>query len=241
MRATEVIYDRAHSSFAEAPADAWDWDALLAGVDRLHLSGITPALGPRARASRHRRRRSRGSARHRGVVRRQLARAVVGALGQRPARDPDALIGHADVLFGNHRDVVAAARRALLTATAPTGGARRPRPRSRTFPKLQTIASTARHADRRRSQPRVRAHRHARARRQTDEVADHRHRRPDRRGRRLRQRRPARRCAAAWRLEDRAETGLALTALKHSLPGDASLFAQADIDAFLAGRLDVRR
>jgi 2-dehydro-3-deoxygluconokinase len=46
MRATEVIYDRAHSSFAEAPVEAWDWSALLAGVDRLHLSGITPALGP---------------------------------------------------------------------------------------------------------------------------------------------------------------------------------------------------
>src|ERR1700712_942759 len=26
MRATEVIYDRAYSSFAEAPPDAWDWD-----------------------------------------------------------------------------------------------------------------------------------------------------------------------------------------------------------------------
>ncbi|MDB5680196.1 MAG: 2-keto-3-deoxygluconate kinase, partial [Sphingomonas bacterium] len=46
MRATEVVYDRAYSSFAETPADAWDWDTLLTGVDRLHLSGITPALGP---------------------------------------------------------------------------------------------------------------------------------------------------------------------------------------------------
>lgn len=41
-----MIYDRAWSSFAQAPADAWEWDALLAGVDRLYLSGITPALGP---------------------------------------------------------------------------------------------------------------------------------------------------------------------------------------------------
>jgi 2-dehydro-3-deoxygluconokinase len=38
-----------------------------------------------------------------------------------------------------------------------------------------------------------------------------------------------------------AETGLALTALKHSLPGDASRFGQADIDAFHGGGLDVRR
>ena len=38
-----------------------------------------------------------------------------------------------------------------------------------------------------------------------------------------------------------AESGLALTALKHSLPGDASRFGQADIDAFHGGGLDVRR
>jgi 2-dehydro-3-deoxygluconokinase len=36
-------------------------------------------------------------------------------------------------------------------------------------------------------------------------------------------------------------SGLALACLKHSLPGDASLFTQADIDDFLAGGLDVRR
>jgi 2-dehydro-3-deoxygluconokinase len=35
--------------------------------------------------------------------------------------------------------------------------------------------------------------------------------------------------------------GLALACLKHSLPGDASLFTQADIDVFLSGELDVRR
>eukprot|EP01037_Dinobryon_pediforme_P046719 gene46719-60206_t len=37
-----------------------------------------------------------------------------------------------------------------------------------------------------------------------------------------------------------ARTGLALAALKHSLPGDASLFRQSDIDAYLAGGLDWR-
>lgn len=38
-----------------------------------------------------------------------------------------------------------------------------------------------------------------------------------------------------------AATGVALAALKHSLPGDAGLFRQGDIDAYLAGSLDVRR
>ena len=38
-----------------------------------------------------------------------------------------------------------------------------------------------------------------------------------------------------------ANTGLALACLKHGLPGDASLFGQRDLDAFLAGGSDVRR
>jgi 2-dehydro-3-deoxygluconokinase len=46
LRATEVVYDRAHSAFADAPAESWDWDRILDGAGRLHLSGITPALGP---------------------------------------------------------------------------------------------------------------------------------------------------------------------------------------------------
>jgi 2-dehydro-3-deoxygluconokinase len=42
-------------------------------------------------------------------------------------------------------------------------------------------------------------------------------------------------------LEDVAGSGLALTALKHSLPGDASLFTRRDLAAFVDGGLDVRR
>ena len=43
------------------------------------------------------------------------------------------------------------------------------------------------------------------------------------------------------RIGEAAGYGLALACLKHSLPGDASLFGQPDIDAFLAGEFDVRR
>ncbi|RBJ88123.1 sugar kinase, partial [Xanthomonas oryzae pv. oryzae] len=44
-RPSEVIYDRADSAFALAPADAYDWPHLLAGVQWLHVSGVSPALG----------------------------------------------------------------------------------------------------------------------------------------------------------------------------------------------------
>jgi 2-dehydro-3-deoxygluconokinase len=45
MRASEILYDRGHSSLALARRDAIDPAAALAGADWLHLSGITPALG----------------------------------------------------------------------------------------------------------------------------------------------------------------------------------------------------
>ncbi|HET9447654.1 MAG TPA: sugar kinase [Steroidobacteraceae bacterium] len=43
-RPAEVLYDRAGSAFAAANADAYDWNALLAGCKWLHVSGITPAV-----------------------------------------------------------------------------------------------------------------------------------------------------------------------------------------------------
>lgn len=42
----EVLYDRAGSAFDCADPGLIDWPAALAGASRLHLSGITPALGP---------------------------------------------------------------------------------------------------------------------------------------------------------------------------------------------------
>ncbi|MFA0924581.1 sugar kinase [Xanthomonas fragariae] len=44
-RPSEVVYDRAGSAFALAPADAYAWPSLLRGVQWLHLSGVSPALG----------------------------------------------------------------------------------------------------------------------------------------------------------------------------------------------------
>lgn len=45
QRPSKVIYDRAHSAFAESgPAD-YDWDAILRDKAWLHFSGTAPALG----------------------------------------------------------------------------------------------------------------------------------------------------------------------------------------------------
>lgn len=239
MRATDVVYDRAGSSFAEAPADGWDWDRLLAGADRLHLSGITPALGPGPASA--------AIAAAEAATARGVPVSFDGnyraRLWERWDSDPRAvltqLVRHADIMFGNHRDI------ALLLGRDFGGDGEDRRLASAeaafaAFPKLQMIASTARHvedADRHRLSARIDGRDdHA----QTEEVllagivdrigagdafavgVLHALRR-------------------GGDIAEAARTGLAVTALKHSLPGDASLFRQPDIDAYLAGGLDVRR
>lgn len=45
QRPSKVIYDRKGSAFACSAAEEYDFDALFAGADWFHLTGITPALG----------------------------------------------------------------------------------------------------------------------------------------------------------------------------------------------------
>jgi len=48
QRASNVIYDRAHSAISEMPPDAVDWTSVMLGANWFHVTGITPALGPSA-------------------------------------------------------------------------------------------------------------------------------------------------------------------------------------------------
>ena len=48
MRPSKVIYDRAHSSIAEAEAEDFDFDEIMKGKDWFHWSGITPAISDKA-------------------------------------------------------------------------------------------------------------------------------------------------------------------------------------------------
>src|SRR5215475_2288034 len=49
-RTSRVIYDRKHSAASELAFEDAPWDALVQASSWLHLSGITPALGPSCRA-----------------------------------------------------------------------------------------------------------------------------------------------------------------------------------------------
>ncbi len=240
LRPSDIVYDRAGSVFAQAGPDDFDWDVALDGATHLHLSGITPALGQRSADA--------AIAAARAAKARGLTLIFDGnyraRLWEAWDSDPRAilteLIGMADILFGNHRDI------ALLLGR-PFGGDGADRRREAAqagldaFPNLKLIASTARHVedvDRHRLSTRIDARDRVA---QTPEIAIS----------GIVDRIGAGDAFAAGvlhglitapdDLDGAAQAGLALTALKHSLPGDASLFGQGDIDAFLAGELDVRR
>jgi 2-dehydro-3-deoxygluconokinase len=51
QRASTVVYDRAHSAISEIEPGMIDWPSALGGAAWLHVTGITPALGPRAAAA----------------------------------------------------------------------------------------------------------------------------------------------------------------------------------------------
>ena len=239
LRASEIVYDREHSSFALAAAADYDWDAILDGASLFHISGITPALGPASAEVAV------------AAVEAAAAKSVPISFDgnyraqlwerwdSKPRDNLTRLVDKAEIMFGNHRDI------SLLLGRDFSGeGADRRREASEAafvaFPKLRIIASTARHvvdADTHRLSARIET---PDASAQTEEVtvagivdrigggdafaAGILH--GLRSGRDLH-----------WT----ARSGLAVTALKHSLPGDASLFAPRHIDAFMAGELDVRR
>ena len=238
-RPSAITYDRAGSAFAEAEPGAIGFGAALGGARLFHTGGITPAIGPK------------GVALARAANAAALAAGVPicfdgnyrGALWSAWDSDPRAvlteLVGDAAILIGNHRDI------SLLLGREFSGdGEDRRRDAAEAafeaFPRLELIASTARHlvtSDHHRIAARVdsRAGGH-----QTEEIALTGI--VDRIG-------TGDAFAAGvidgWLagsdLARMAETGLALCALKHSLPGDSAPITRTMVDAFSAQGGDVRR
>ncbi len=239
LRPSSITYDRAGSAFALADPQAIDLEGALDGAALLHMSGITPALGPG------------------GVALAEAAVAAAEAAGvpicfdgnyrallwESWDSDPRAilnrLVGAATVLIGNHRDI------SLLLGKSFSGdGAERRREAVEAafaaFPKLQLVASTARHivsSDHHRIAARVdtRDAKHQTAEIDVTDIVD---------------RIGTGDSFAAGVLHQylqggdaqaMAECGLALAALKHSLPGDFCLIGPQELAAFSAQGGDVRR
>ncbi len=104
-RPSDVLYDRAQSAFALAADDAIDWPRWLEGAARLHLSGVTPALGAvPARAALRAARMARAAG-----VPVSFDGNFRGKLWQAWGGDAPALLrelmGEADLIFADHRDM----------------------------------------------------------------------------------------------------------------------------------------
>lgn len=239
VRSSHVVYDRDATSFQRLSPDSWDWPVLFDNIRFLHVSGITAAL---AETTERVLDSALDAARDLGIkisfdcnYRHNLWQAR----GCDPVPVLTRLIGKADLLFGNHRDI------SLLSAREFSGeGPERRRIAAEhafaLFPNLTGIASTARHA--------IEADRHilsARIDRQNQEIQTENveiARIVDRIGS------GDAYCAGVLDVvlsggDDQlaAQTGLALAVLKHTLPGDAALFSREDVQAYLAGHFDVRR
>jgi len=240
-RPGEVLYDRAHSAFALAAADAMDWDLALADADHLHLSGVTPALGPvPAQAAL----RAAKAARARGL-RVSFDSNYRSKLWEAWDSDPAAilagLIDCADIVFADHRDIEVVLGRRFESAPAEQLPVLAAQAALEAFPRLERIATTQR------VQRNVDHHELAAVMvtRKGVTTAPAQGIAPivDRIG--------AGDAFAAGILhglrtgmgdDDTLRFGLAAACLKHSIPGDFNLAAAADVAALVAERgFDVRR
>jgi len=138
LRPAEIIYDRAGSVFAET--ESYDWPALLAGADWLHVSGISPAVGPKPGAALLAAVRAARAA----GVRVSFDGNYRASLWAQQGRDGgDVLrevLSHADLAFADQRDV------ALVLGRRELAGDREAAMQAAfaAFPQLRRVAATVR-------------------------------------------------------------------------------------------------
>ncbi|HEY0569432.1 MAG TPA: sugar kinase [Xanthobacteraceae bacterium] len=143
-RPSEVLYDREGSAFALAPPELIDWNPVLAEVSWLHLSGITPAVGPQAAEAALRAARA---ARALGVAvsfdcnyRAKLWERWHG--DARPILRE--LVDHADLLFAEQRDIALILGRSFEDVPAAEQFRVAGTLALETFSRLKRIATTVR-------------------------------------------------------------------------------------------------
>lgn len=138
MRPSDVLYDRAHSAFANAPAETIDWTASLTGADWLHISGVTPAVSGNAADAALRAMKAARAAGVKVSFDANFRAKLWEARGGDPKRTLNALFAEADLVFAEARDI------ALLTGEKPSSHTDAARIAFDHYPNLQRIAATER-------------------------------------------------------------------------------------------------
>lgn len=238
LRASEIIYDRAGSVFAQTAPASYDWPALLAGASWLHVSGVSPAVGEHAaqavldamRAARALGVRVAFDGNYRASL-----WALQGSDGADVLRE---LMNNVDLAFADQRDIALILKRPELAQACNRADA--VAAAFAAFPQLARLAATIR------TQHSVDHH----------ELSACLHTRDgatstgnyalrgivDRIG-------TGDAFAAGilhglqggWSDADALEFGLAAATLKHAIAGDFNLASEAQVEAVRKGGLDVRR
>lgn len=138
QRASDVLYDRAHSAFAHASCDTIDWSGALAGADWLHISGVTPAVSANAADAALSAMKTARAAGVKVSYDANFRAKLWDARGDDPRSTLNALFAEADLVFAEARDI------ALLTGEKPASHAEAARIAFDRFPNLQRIAHTER-------------------------------------------------------------------------------------------------
>ncbi|MFC4729168.1 sugar kinase [Coralloluteibacterium thermophilus] len=240
-RPSEVVYDRAGSAFATAP-DALDWPRVFDGADHLHVSGVTPALGPASaqaaiaavRAARNAGLRVSFDGNYRARLWQAWDGDAAGLLRQ--------VLDQADIAFVDHRDVALLLGRRFEEADPAARFAAAADAAFAAFPRLARMACTVRtthSVDHHALQGLMALREGTRHTTRTVEV------------RGIVDRIGGGDAFAAGVLHglrsglgdaEALEFGLGAGVLKHTLPGDVMLLRASDVAAFVdAGQLDVRR
>jgi 2-dehydro-3-deoxygluconokinase len=237
LRPSEIIYDRAGSVFAQTDPDAYDWPRLLEGASWLHVSGVTPAVGPR------------------GALAMLAAMRAARSLGVRIAFDGNyraslwaqqgcdgadtlfELMEHADLAFADQRDFALVLQRPQLAHGSRLDAMQAA---FAALPRLNRIVATVR-TQNSNDWHTLTATLHTR----TDAIAARSyelHNIVDRIG-------TGDAFAAGvlhgllrdWKDARALEFGLGAAALKHSVAGDFNLASEAQVQAVCSGALDVVR
>jgi 2-dehydro-3-deoxygluconokinase len=143
-RPSEVLYDRADSAFALASPERMDWREILSDVSWLHVSGVTPAVGPNTAEAALRAVRA-ARAQGRFVSFDCNYRAKLWQRWQGDARTIlREIVAESDLLFAEERDMALILGRDFQTMPAHERFQASAAEALATFPRLQRIATTVR-------------------------------------------------------------------------------------------------
>lgn len=144
QRPSQVLYDRADSAFARAGGGEHDWPALLAGADWLHVSGVTPALGPQAAAATLAAMRAARAAGVRVCFDGNFRPQLWSAWDSDPPTILHGLMAQADLIFASHRDLEVVLGQRFEQASASARFEAAARAAFAEFPHLQRMVATTR-------------------------------------------------------------------------------------------------